>query len=209
MAAKLCFHLADSRAQHLGRLGTASIAAALQQQSSGRPAAQADDHRLIALADLVVHPAEFSISIASAHWADFATGQVDVDEHRAARAHQSADLFLHKRLSDGLQSGLHSAEGLLISGGQGAAERGIMSKGFLPPTAAQRVVVREWMRRVTKIVQVVQPSQDGDEELDELGLRGVVDGALGDGDVLQAGEQAEFMSELTQDHLGVIRYLDI
>ncbi len=192
-------------AQALRRLGPPAIPLTAEQHAALRPAAQAADRGLIALRDRRIHPAKRGVGIIDAGRTDRATGQVDVDHQRLPAAQDLQHVAGQKGLADLLQRGDDGLQGGGIGGSQGATDAGIMGERQLAPAGKHGRIRAQRAGPGSEILQIVQPGQDADQELNELGLRAVVDGLLRDGDGLQEVDQAEVVGELAQqDQQGMV-----
>ena len=200
MDAKHLFHLAHCCAQALRRLGSARIALATKHQSTRRTATQGGNRRLIAFGDGVIHPAEVSIGIGGARRADHAPSQVHINDQGTTGSHQREHLTLEKGAGDLLQHLLKCSQGGVICSGKRAAEAGVVREGVLLPCGMHGVIGDERLGSEIEVLEIVKASEDADEELDQLGLRRMGARALGEGDGLQALNEAEVLGEFAEEN---------
>jgi hypothetical protein len=155
---------------------------------------------LIAVGERIVHPAKRGIGIVGAGRADRSSGQVDIYHQRLSTTQQTQHVALQEGTADLLQGGDDRVQGGGVGGGQGPRDAGIMGEGGLAPAGAHRAIGNQGARAAIEILQVIQPGQDADQELDQFGLRAMVAGLLGEGDCLEQAHQTEVLGELAEQH---------
>jgi hypothetical protein len=198
MEAEHLLHLVHSGAQTLRRRGSPRIALAAQDEPTTRTTTQGGKRRLIAFGHGIIHPAEVSIGIGRARRTDRASSEVHINHQRATGSHQREHLALEKGAGDLLKDGLDSGQGGFIGSGKRAADTRIVGEGRLLPRGTHRMISDEGMRSQIEILKVVEAAKDADEELDQLILRRMCARALGDGDGLQALNEAEVLGEFAE-----------
>jgi hypothetical protein len=203
--ARGCFRRQHQLLKALDRDRVAWVAMALQEDAPVGRTGHRDDRRLVAKADMVAHPAEGGIGIGLTGRRDLPTGQIGIIQESTELPSGQEHLSIDERLAELLQDRESSRDDLIVGRLEGPTDSTGISPARLVPSVGDGVVFDQGMWSLGHVLQVGIAGESGHQQLQEFGLRGMVDRLLSKGDVHQCGGQAELSGELApHDQHGVV-----
>lgn len=126
-------------------------------------------------------------------------GEVAIVDQATAVLQGVHDLSRQNGLRDLFQHGGDRLCFFLGQCRQTTTDTAVVGPGWMPPGGRHSLILINRMGRATQVLEVLQPGQYGDEELQDLGLRAVSDAFLMQGHGFDCLHQANALGKLAPD----------
>jgi site-specific DNA recombinase len=170
----------------------------------------ADQSSLIAQSDLIIHVTKGSVGVGLARIGDRQAGQVAIQTEALAVGPQALQVSVDKRLADLLEDLNQGVNIFPGEGAQGAAHTRVVCPSGLAPRCGDRLILVERVGSQADLLQLLEPTQGRDQELQDFGLPRVVIALLVQGNRLDVLNQANLLGKAAPgDQEGMLGVLDV